>query len=31
MATMPAYGTEQPNGPGCAPVCHEASAEWTLS
>ena len=30
MAVTPVYGTEQPNGPGCDPICHGAGANWTL-
>ncbi len=26
----PTYQTNQPNGPGCAPICHQASAAWTI-
>ena len=26
----PAYETSQPNGPGCGPICHYASAAWTI-
>jgi hypothetical protein len=28
---MPIYDVSQPNGPGCEPICHQASAEWTFS
>jgi hypothetical protein len=31
MAVTPVYETDQPNGPGCDPICHEAGADWTLS
>jgi hypothetical protein len=26
----PTYQTNQPNGPGCGPTCHQASAAWTI-
>lgn len=26
----PTYQTNQPNGPGCAPICHRATAAWTI-
>jgi hypothetical protein len=26
----PAYAATQPNGPGCEPICHQASAAWTF-
>lgn len=26
----PTYQTIQPNGPGCAPICHHATAAWTI-
>jgi len=26
----PAYQTNQPNGPGCGPICRQASAAWTI-
>ncbi len=26
----PTYQTNQPNGPGCGPICHQASAGWTI-
>ena len=26
----PTYETNQPNGPGCGPICHQASAAWTI-
>jgi len=27
----PVYQLNQPNGPGCDPVCQQASAQWTFS
>jgi hypothetical protein len=27
----PGYQTSEPNGPGCDPVCHQASAQWAFS
>jgi hypothetical protein len=27
----PAYRTSQPNGPGCEPICRQASEAWTLA
>lgn len=26
----PTYQTNQPNGPGCGPICHQASVAWTI-
>jgi hypothetical protein len=26
----PSYQTIQPNGPGCGPTCHQATAAWTI-
>ena len=26
----PTYQTNQPNGPGCGPICHQATAAWTI-
>jgi hypothetical protein len=26
----PTYKSSQPNGPGCEPICRQASAEWTF-
>jgi hypothetical protein len=26
----PTYQTNQPNGPGCEPICHQATAAWTI-
>ena len=26
----PTYQTNQPNGPGCAPICHQATAAWMI-
>jgi hypothetical protein len=26
----PTYQTDEPNGPGCGPICHQAGAEWTI-
>jgi hypothetical protein len=31
MAVTPVYGTDQPNGPGCDPICHEAGADWMIA
>ena len=30
QTVSPAYQTNQPNGPGCAPICHQGGAEWTI-
>jgi hypothetical protein len=30
QTVAPTYQTNQPNGPGCAPTCHQAGAEWTI-
>ncbi len=30
QTVSPTYQTNQPNGPGCAPICHQAGAEWTI-
>jgi hypothetical protein len=27
----PTYTSSQPNGPGCDPTCHQATATWTFS
>jgi len=29
-AVAPSYMETQPNGPGCGPICQQASASWTL-
>jgi hypothetical protein len=29
-AVAPSYVETQPNGPGCPPICRQASASWTL-
>ena len=26
----PTYQTNEPNGPGCGPTCHQAGAAWTI-
>jgi hypothetical protein len=26
----PTYQTNQPNGPGCGPTCHQGGADWTI-
>jgi hypothetical protein len=30
-SVTPVYASNQPNGPGCDPICHQAGAEWTLA
>lgn len=30
QSATPAYESNQPNGPGCAPICHQAAVEWTI-
>jgi hypothetical protein len=30
QTASPAYQTNEPNGPGCGPICHQAGAEWTI-
>lgn len=30
QTVSPTYQTNQPNGPGCGPICHQAGAEWTI-
>jgi hypothetical protein len=27
---QPAYVSNQPNGPGCDPICKQATATWTI-
>jgi hypothetical protein len=29
--TTPSYVATRPNGPGCEPLCHQASASWTFT
>jgi len=29
-SAAPAYQTNEPNGPGCGPICHQAAADWTI-
>jgi hypothetical protein len=31
QSVTPVYATNQPNGPGCEPTCHQAGAEWSLA
>jgi hypothetical protein len=31
QSATPTYQSNQPNGPGCDPICHQAGAEWTIS
>jgi hypothetical protein len=31
VAAAPSYEESRPNGPGCAPVCRQASVAWTLN
>lgn len=30
-SVTPVYASNQPNGPGCDPICHQAGADWTLT
>ena len=30
QTVAPTYQTNQPNGPGCEPTCHQATAVWTI-
>jgi hypothetical protein len=30
QTVSPTYQTNEPNGPGCEPVCHQGGAEWTI-
>ena len=30
QSATPTYQSNQPNGPGCAPICQQASAAWTI-
>ena len=30
QSVAPTYQTNQPNGPGCGPTCHQAGAAWTI-
>ena len=30
QTVAPTYQTNQPNGPGCGPTCHQATAVWTI-
>jgi len=30
QTVAPTYQTNQPNGPGCGPTCHQAGADWTI-
>ena len=30
-SVTPVYASNQPNGPGCDPICHQAGAEWMLA
>ena len=30
VAVAPQYQDSQPNGPGCPPVCRQASLAWTM-
>jgi hypothetical protein len=30
-SVTPVYKSNQPNGPGCDPICHQAGAAWTLA
>lgn len=30
QTVAPTYQTNQPNGPGCGPICHQAGAAWTI-
>ena len=30
QTVSPTYQTNQPNGPGCGPTCHQAGADWTI-
>jgi len=28
-SVTPVYAMDQPNGPGCGPICREGGADWT--
>jgi hypothetical protein len=30
QGVTPTYASQQPNGPGCDPICHSAGASWTI-
>jgi hypothetical protein len=30
QTVSPTYQTNEPNGPGCGPICQQASAAWTI-
>jgi hypothetical protein len=30
QTVSPTYLTDEPNGPGCGPICHQAAAMWTI-
>jgi hypothetical protein len=30
QSATPAYQTNEPNGSGCGPICHQAGADWTI-
>ena len=30
QTVTPTYQTNEPNGPGCGPTCHQAGADWTI-
>ena len=30
QTAIPTYQTSQPNGPGCEPICRQASASWSI-
>lgn len=30
QTVSPTYQTNEPNGPGCGPICHQAGAAWTI-
>jgi hypothetical protein len=30
QTAAPVYQTNEPNGPGYAPTCHQAGAAWTI-
>jgi hypothetical protein len=29
-SSSPTYVESQPNGPGCEPICHQATSEWSI-